>query len=287
MRLKQLIPFLPVLALLPLASVLGGRETAVVLTVASGPYKEAFSAFQEEFGNTVLSYDLSVSAAIPREKVIVAFGGKAATRDYPAASLLVYCMAPGMIDHPARHGRTVAVSMVPDAGQALRTLLRIQPGLRRLAVFHTSDAYGRYLEALRAEGKRLNIKILPTEIRSGEDVPSELRRLRQDMGAFWLLPDPLLVSSENFTILRDFSRANRIPFYAPTAGLAQKGATAAVYNSFSEIGRTAAKAAKEGARGNSDLRYPEKISYAINKTECDYIRLELTADIIAKAEAVF
>lgn len=289
MRFKRLSPFFLALALLPLISIPAARDesAAAVLTAGSGAYRDAFSAFQEEYGGKVAAYDLSISTAAPREEVIVAFGAKAAILDYPGTALLVYCMAPAIISHPARRGRTVSISMVPDPVQALQTILKLQPGIRRLAVFQASGAFDRYLEALSAAGKRLDLEILPARVRSGDDIPAELRRLLRDMDAFWLLPDPQLVNIANFTTLRYFSRANRIPFYAPTPGLAKKGATAAVYNSFGEMGRTAAKAAKEWEEGDPVLWYPEKISYSINTAESGYIRLKIPADVMTNAEALF
>lgn len=285
MRRKLLIPFLLALALLPAANVMGEDGTAAVLTEDAGPYREAFLAFQEEYGKTIPAYDLSTYTAMPQEKVIAAFGGKAATLDYPETSLLVYCLAPGIKDRPARR-RTVAIPMVPAPGQALQTIRRIQPGLRRLAVFHTSGAYARYVEELSSEGRRLNIEIIAASVQSDADIPAELRRLIRDMDAFWLLPDPLLVNKETFTTLKYFSRANHIPFYAPTSELAKKGATAAIFNSFVEIGRTAAKAAKEDVRDSSTW-YPEKINYSINTTESGYIRMNIPEDVLDKAETLF
>jgi hypothetical protein len=246
----------------------GCEEISAVVSESSGYYMEAFSAFQREYGGAVPLYDLSRSSDVPKAGVVVAFGGKAAQSwRYPESSYLIYCMAPGLSGSVVLNSRTVLVAMVPEPASAVRALLKLQPGLKTLVLLWASEAYDGYARALIEAAAGAGVEVLPTAIRDGLELPRELRRLRREMQAFWLLPDPLLINSENFAILRDFSQANRVPFYAPTAGLAKKGATAAVYVSFPEIGRAAARAQKKNVRGA--LIYPERVSLFVNGAESE------------------
>ena len=285
MRYRTLI----IIALLFLAPPFHGRaadgvEVSVVLTSASGPYLEAFSAFREEYGAPVRTYDLSSSRELPRSGIVVTFGGRAgAPGAYPRSVRLIRCLAPGAKAYAS--SGDVVISMVPEPESALRGISQIQPGIKKLVVFATHSSFGEYFDALAAAGKRSGMQVIAAKVGAADDIPGELRRLLSGMDAFWLLPDPQLISASVFVTLRDFSRANRIPFYAPTAGLAEKGATAAVYSGFSEMGRAAARAAKGGAV--SGIVYPEKTSYALNIAESAYIGLKIPPAAVRAAEELF
>lgn len=252
----------------------GCEEIAAVISKSSAYYMEAFSAFQREYGVVVPLYDLSRSSEVPKAGAIVAFGGKAAQSwRYPEASSFIYCMAPGLNGSVVLNSRTVLVAMVPEPALAVRALLKLQPGQKTLVLFWASEAYDDYARAVAEAAVHAGVEVLPAVIKEGLELPGELRRLSRVMQAFWLLPDPLLVNSENVAILRDFSQGNRVPFYAPSASLARKGATAAIYVSFSEIGRAAAMAQKRNVRGA--LVYPERVSLFLNGEESGLSGLDI------------
>lgn len=259
-------------------------SVAAVLSAGSGPYIEAFNAFQQEYGRSVTVYDLSKGTAAPQADVVVVFGGKAALLPWPETVRLVYCVAPGVTVKTKSGGRVSVVSMLPEPSAAIAAVLQIQPGLKRLAVF-SSGTYDDYLTSLAAAGKRAGIKVLHARIRDNGDIPEELRRLHGAMDAFWLLPDPRLVDTQNFTTMTDYSRANRIPFFAPAAGLARKGAMAAVYNDFGEMGRAAARVVEGGVFGGTV--YPARVSYSINVLEAGRIGVSVPENALTGAEVIF
>src|SRR4051812_36841949 len=79
---------------------LAGNSPPVVavLSSQSGPYLEAFAAFQQELGRSVPVVPLEKDAPRlpPGTRTVVAFGGKAALAAYPSDVNLVYCLAPGV-----------------------------------------------------------------------------------------------------------------------------------------------------------------------------------------------
>lgn len=249
------------------ALVLGG-EVAAVLSRSSGHYLEAFRAFRKAYGGTVGVYDLSKGEAPAAAAVVVAFGGRAATYDrYPRAAALVYCMAPGV---DLQGGRRV--DMVPEASAALKAILTLQPGLKRLALLWSSRAYAGYAALAGEAGRGAGVELVLSPVESADKLPNVLRRLTGAADAIWLLPDPALVTEENFTVLKDFSRGGRLPLYVPTEGLARSGGTAAIYASFGDIGRAAAAAAS-GA-GSGPVIYPDKASVYVNSEEAARLGLK-------------
>ncbi|UPT73689.1 MAG: hypothetical protein M0D55_17830 [Elusimicrobiota bacterium] len=94
-----------VLAALLSACPARAQEVAAVLTSAAGPYQAAFESFQKALGRRVPFWRLPAPrpGSAARARVIVAFGGEAATQDYGEGAALIACMAPGLAGR-LRHG---------------------------------------------------------------------------------------------------------------------------------------------------------------------------------------
>lgn len=247
-------------------------EAAAVLSAASGRYLEAFGAFRAAYPGEARLYDLSKGEVPAGADLVVAFGGLAASYGgYRPGARLVYCLAPGL---PAPRSRRVqAVAMVPEPASALEAVLSLQPDLRRLGVIWASADYGAYAAALAGAGAAAGLEVVPVRVEDQAGLPAALRGLR-GAGAFWLLPDPALITQDNFKLLRDFSHGNRLIFYAPTENLASDGdpAAAAVYVTFSDIGRAAAAAAANSAGG--PVIYPGKARLYVNPEEAAFFGLK-------------
>jgi hypothetical protein len=236
------------------------QEVVAVLSSDLAPYREAYQGFEAALGRPVFQHHLQ--AGRPRigrdTRVVVAFGGKAATEEYPGGPALVYCLAPGTTLDPAqRQGPTVRISMLPMAGQVVGALRDLQPPLRNLAVLWITDTMTEYAGELRRAGGEAGLGVAAEQLPDPEQLPESLRQLTsRGVEALWLPPDPLLINAGSFALLREFSRANKIPLYAPTAGFAEEGAVAAVGVSFAQNGRTAAETALSILAGR---RMPEEI----------------------------
>lgn len=231
-----------------------GQEVVAVLSSELAPYREAFQGFDAALGLPVTQVNLQ--AGHPRigrdTRVVVAFGGKAATADYPSGLILVYCMAPGTtLDPGQRQGPTVRINMLPVADQVVGALKDLQPSLKKLAVLWVTDTMTDYAAQLRQAGGEAGLEVTAEQLRDPDQLPDSLRRLNgRGVEALWLPPDPLLINAGSFAVFREFSRANKVPLYAPTAGFAEEGAVAAVGISFAQNGRIAAQAVLEILAGH-------------------------------------
>lgn len=228
-------------ALLPLSLVPArGGDLAAVISSDSGAYAEAFAAFRASMQAPFDTYDLSKSGAdIPEEvRFVVAFGAKAAALQYAPGTHLVYALTPvtgrGRLWHE--------ISMVPEPGAALAAYKALQPGLKRLAVLWAAYPGEKYLSELKAAGAGAGVEIISSRIKGPDMLPDRLRGLMGKIDAFWLMPDPALITQSSIMLLSSFSCENGIPFYAPTAALVASGATASFAPDFSRSGAEAAKA---------------------------------------------
>lgn len=244
-------------------------EVVAVLSSESGAYQQALDGFRESFGSPVdvLVVPPSGRPSLPRDvRVVVAFGGRAALLAYPANTVLVYCLAPGVdVDGSGRRGPVVKVDMQAGPEAVAAALKKIQPSLRRLGVLWHSDLYDKNIDQMRTVLSASGIEVSPQKMQGRDQLPERLRALAGSVDALWIPPDPELVNTESFVILREFSWANDIPFYAPTAGLTELGAAASISCSFQEIGRTAAEVARKALRGTPPREVrPETVDITVN-----------------------
>ena len=142
--------------------------------------------------------------------------------------------------------------MIPEAAHVLAQLHQLQPDIRHLATLSVLTVPGGYLDSLQNSARAHGIGLHNEQLDDVADLPGRLRQLaRIGIDALWLPPDPLLINASTFAVLKEFSRANRVPLYVPTAGFVEAGAVAAVAPSFQQIGIVAALAARDLLKGRA------------------------------------
>lgn len=239
-------------------------EVAAVLSSDSGHYAEAYAAFKAGPNGGAELLDASVPGlSVPSDvKYVAAFGVKAAALRYPPGTRLVYALAP-----VEGRAHSHEISMAPRPSEALAAYKKLQPGLKRLAVFWAAYPGEDYIEELRVAGVGTGVEIISARLNSPDSLPERLRRLMGKMDAFWLLPDPALITQSSVMVLSAFSCANSVPFYAPTYALALAGGTASFSPDFAEAGAEAARAVAVLVSGGELPRviYPQHVSLRVNE----------------------
>ncbi len=272
-------PSLPAALFLLCAATAQAQEAAAVLARGSGPYFETYISFQKSMGRPISPFDLEENAA-PRLpaglRVAAAFGSRAAALKYPKGTRVVYALAPGFHSDD-KNCRFTRISPLPEPGKALTVYKRLQPGLRRLAVFHLKCERDCYIEALAAAAEAAGMEILPVPLSSPEEFPGTLRTLLGRIDAFWLLPEPALIDRTSLMVLAKFSCSNKIPFYAPAAGLLPVGAAASFAPGFAATGAAAAEAVRRALDGEDlpDNIFPAKPELFLNREIIDRCGLPL------------
>lgn len=278
--------------LLAPASPASGGDTAAVLSSGGAAYIEAFSAFQAAYGSAVPYYDLSKKKKeLPAgTRTIVAFGGRAANQAYDPGLNLIYCMAPGSFTKNTPAGtKTVKISMVPEFSLLFAKLLAIQPGLKRLRIFWMVPDFETYTDAVKAEGARQGVEVTAVRAESAGELPGLLRHGLNKMDAFWIPPDPLIISPDMMLILREFSWSNGVPFYGSTKGMTREGAVASVGVNFGEMGKAAAAAALllEDGKAVPAMIFPGKAEVTLNSSAARKLGLTFPRAIIEEAGQLF
>lgn len=287
LRLEKYILIL--LSFILIRTVGAAQEVVVVLSSELDPYLQAYDGFKETFGNPVPV--VSLSAGRPEiglnTRVVVAFGGKAAVEKYPSEVALVYCMSPGTdLSGLERRGPTVRINMLPRGREVVESLKSIQPLMKRLVVFWVLDVTKSYYQSMVKVGNDLEVDILAERLDHADDLPDKLRALMgKNVDALWLPPDPLLINPHSFSVIKEFSWANDMPLYGPTAGFVEAGAVAAVSVSFRHIGQIAADMVSnilEGGQPSGNV-YPRESQITVNQQAASKVGLQIPAEVMHQA----
>lgn len=289
--MKALPLWSAVFLLIAIPSLTWAESDAVVAVLSSElkPYQKAFEGLQEIFAEEIPKIVLKTSEINIHKgvKIIAAFGGKAATANYPPKPVLIYGMSPGTLLNPSdRSGRTVRVNMLPEPMDMLQRYKLIQPGLKRLAVVWMTDALEDYVLALESAGKNTGIDIVSSRVEDIESIPAALRVLKGEADALWLSPDPLLVNAQTFTVFNDYCWANKKPFYVSIDSFVERGATASISCDYREVGRAMGSAAKLILAGQNvpDKIFISKTVLSINTVAAEHMGMRLDAEIMETAD---
>jgi len=221
-----------------------GSDIVAVLSSDSPHYRQAFEGFQEAWGSPVPHFLLGKGEieVAPTARVVVAFGSKAALQAWPSDKHLMVCLAPAA--RTGREGGILVVDILPEPQRLLERIKTVLPSVRTLRILWTSETQRESVDEISAAAALLGLTVHAERLSSADALPEALRALQGRADALLLMPDPLLVNAMAFAVLKEYSKAARVPFLAPTEGLAEKGATATFAAPFREIGRAAASALK-------------------------------------------
>jgi hypothetical protein len=275
---------------IPLQLFAADDDVITVVSSNSGAYQEALEGFRQTFGRTP-TYTLSeTEPTIPgNARIIVAIGGKAALYHYPSGHLLIYCLTPGTKLSPDSYaGRLLIIHTAPSVYQTIARFKELQPSLKRLAIIWAGDSIQDIVDQKKEIADRLGVELISNRLRNAEDLPDHLRALKDHIDALWLPPDAAVVTPTNFATIREFTRANGIPFYVPSAALVKEGATASVSASFKEIGMLTGEMTRQALNGSlkSDRVFPEKSHVTVNLSAAQACHLKISADILNREDQV-
>lgn len=273
---------LPALAACLAAALLGcaapaAAQEAAVLSKGSGPYFEAYLALQKALGRPVTPFDLSAGKPRLPEglKAVVAFGAKAADLDYPEGVKVIFALAPGYSPR-GKKASYVRICPLPQPAEAVAVYRRLQPDLRRLAVVY-SPAMSPYTGMLEDAAGTGGVELVRVQLQSPAQLPDRLRSLLGKADAVWLLPDPALINKTSLSVLGEFSCSNKMPFYAPSAGLLQFGAAASFAPEAEETGKAAARALRAALAGEAlpDVIHADNPALQLNRGAVERCALPL------------
>lgn len=227
------------------------QKVAAVLSSDLDAYAQALAAFEGALGSTAAVVPVAGRIRLsPETRVVLALGGRAARKRYPAHVVVIRALAPGVTYLPVvGEARVVNVRTVLRPEALVSRAKALKPGLTALAVVWSQRELGAYVARLADAGREKGLEILSAHAADPADLPLVLRALPARAGAVWLAPDPTLLDEDGFVIARSYARARGVPLYAPLDTLVAEGADAALAPSIAAIGRAAAEEARKALAG--------------------------------------
>ncbi len=256
------------------ASAARAARVVAVLSSDSDYYHEAFEGFQEEWGSSVTATLLNAPAPVEADAV-VAFGSRAALKAWPGTGFVVSCLAPAAT---AKDG-AARVALLPDPAVLLARMKKLMPRLKVLRVLWSSGLEEADVRELADAAAGQEVTVISERVANPALLPERIRTFSGSADALWLMPDPVLVNAKNFRALTEYAAAARVPFFAPTEGLAEKGATVTLAAPFRDVGRAAAVALRARLRGERthDPLHPTRVLVTVSLSAARAAGLELSS----------
>lgn len=152
-----------------------------------------------------------------------------------------------------------------------------------------SAGYDTFADNYGAAGAQLGLEVSVVKVERLAQLPGVLRGALGNIDAFWLPPDPMILSPESLMIFREFSWANHVPMYASTKGLTREGACASLGVSFADSGLAAAAAVKALRRGEElpPVIFPDQTELTLNASAARQCGVKFSPELLKQAAYLF
>jgi len=228
-----------------------------------------------------------------RPVAVFALGAQAAALanaelpDLPMVFAMVRDWQARGLERPGAAGVTLEIP-VDDLLTRYKLML---PKLRHVGVICSADTPARFLASANEAAQRLDLQLVVEKVIAPSDVASAYKRLRGDIDALWMIPDPGVVTKKNFAYLADRTRNDEIAFLAFSESFVQAGALLAVTPSYATMGSQAAALVERlldsaQRRDQPFVQSPLGTRSVINAATARAVGLTLDATLMSMADVI-
>jgi putative ABC transport system substrate-binding protein len=123
------------------------------------------------------------------------------------------------------------------------------------------------------------------------ELPGALIRLSKKSDVFWGIPDALVLNSQTVKHIFLFSFQNRIPFIGLSPSWVKAGALYSLNWDYTDIGMQCGETALKILQGSPvqsiPTATPRKVSYVLNLTTANHMKIEVSDELIRGAHQIF
>jgi putative ABC transport system substrate-binding protein len=248
--------------LLLLAGVAEAHHILVVQSSRVKPYEEAFRGFSRACRHEAIRIVVSelkenaIHEFIREEqpRLIVAIGADALeqvklVRNIPILFLMV--LNPTKLVLEAKN--VTGILMLPSPVQQIDLIRKALPSVAKIGVLYDPVNLAKYVRQAADAARPLGLELVAREVRAPREVPGALLRLRGEIDALWMLPDPSVVSPETMEFFVLFCGENRIPLVTFSRKYVDMGALLALDVDPYDMGMQAGEMATRLIQG-TDIR---------------------------------
>lgn len=276
---------------LGLASVFAAPDVVVLRSDSLQIYELPVQALRDGIDGHVVVVDLEGDKALAQRaaariradppRVLVALGAKAAwiaQTELPELPL-VYAM----VVSPERYGirgqgvTGVSHHVEPDMQMAQLTL--VAPDVKKLGMILSTNNDSLDSAAAIAAAERAGLELRVLRVTTERHVRKAWQHLRADVDVLWIVPDPLVVTPENFRYLRDQANYAGMPTIASSEDLVRAGALMCVAPDRAVVGDQVVDVTNQLLQGTPiddlPLQDPGSVRVVLNVETQEAIGLEI------------
>ena len=234
----------------------GGPLTAVIVSAGPPVFGQALAGVQRGLGESVPVFDLASIAAqevasrlaAERPRVIIAIGSDAmrVAEQADARVPIVAVLVPHLERAPADAARTVyGIGLFAPASALLGQIAKLAPRARTLWTIYSPASTGESVQRLRAAAPSAGYLLVATEAADAAAAVRALRSPPEGVGAFVMLPDPVVRNSAFDQALLRLAFERRFPAVGASRADVRAGALFALQLDPKAIGAQAADVARD------------------------------------------
>jgi len=216
-------------------------------------YQAPIAAFRQAVARETVEIDIGGSretgsrllreiASERKPEAVFALGAKAAylSKELLPDTPMVFAMVLGWSRYDLIEGSVTGVAVeIPE--EALFTRFKLMlPRLRTLGVIYSRETDPRIITNARKAATALNLNLREEVIDHSGDAAGAYRRMRSEIQALWMVPDPMVVTRDTFAYLAHRTRSDHIAFLAFSENFVRAGALLSIAPSYETMGSQAA-----------------------------------------------
>jgi putative ABC transport system substrate-binding protein len=173
-------------------------------------------------------------------------------KDIPIVFAMV--LNPGNYDLSGKNVTGVALE-VPVKTQ-LYTLKSIHPKVSKVGVIYNPKNTQDLIKEAQKSAKELDLILITAKVDAPQDAPRAFRAFSGGIDAYWMIPDPTVVTQEAFKMILDFTYKNNVPFIAFSKSFVDAGALVSLSPNYASIGQQACQVAQKIMQGGKVAEIP-------------------------------
>jgi ABC-type uncharacterized transport system substrate-binding protein len=163
------------------------------------------------------------------------------------------------------------------------------PNLGRLGIIYSDQAPSQTLADARLAAAELGIALVHEAVSESEDVPAAYRRMRTEIDALWMIPDPVVVTHDNFRYLAHRTLHDDVAFLAFSENFVRAGALLSVSPDYATMGSQAAALIDRMVLTNAgapSVQAPIGSSLVINAETARELGIDVDSNMLSLADKV-
>ncbi len=163
----------------------------------------------------------------------------------------------------------------------LSALKAIVPKAAKVGVIYNPKKSKELLQSAMDAAAKRGLTLVASKVDAPEDTPRALRAFADGIDAFWLIPDPTVVTPQAFRAILEFSQRSNVPFFAYNEAFVKAGALLSLGPNASSIGAQACQMGKRVMAGETPAKLgvaaPEGLELFLNMKTSEQLGLSSIA----------